>query len=188
LVIVAVTWMPSITIWPPPRLTRPSLDSPLVTNALVLGSRLVKVDDSSSDSPSPDDDADDAASDRDGVPAPRAVGDGPVGSGGAGTGGVGTGGVGTGGVGNPPRGAVGAVTVATGVVTAGVGVVTVAIGFLTVREPVGVFGLRRPCHFAFHAASVCRSRPSNPLGAAIALGTPGPLKPLEASEASAVAL
>src|SRR4051794_4879654 len=31
-VIEAVTWMPLITIWPPPRLTRPTLDSPLVTN------------------------------------------------------------------------------------------------------------------------------------------------------------
>jgi hypothetical protein len=30
--IEAVTWIPWITIWPPPMLTRPRLDSPRVTS------------------------------------------------------------------------------------------------------------------------------------------------------------
>jgi hypothetical protein len=154
-----------------------------------LGSRALWVDDSSSDSPSPDDD--DVASDLDGVPAPRADGggvalpladgDGTVGNG------VDTGGVGTGGaMFNPPTVAVGVVTVAIGVVTVGVGVLTVTVGVVT--PPVGFFRLGRLCHFAFHPASACRSRPSNPLGTAIVLGTLGPFNPFEASEDSAVAL
>jgi hypothetical protein len=32
LTIDAATWIPSITIWPPPMLTRPSRDSPFVTS------------------------------------------------------------------------------------------------------------------------------------------------------------
>src|SRR5260221_10385263 len=182
--------MPWITICPPPRLPRPRLDSPLVTK--VLPSRVARVAELSSVSPSPGVDA--YASDRDvdaddcGRDAPT-VGklvDGTV------TGGAGlvppAAGVGT--------GATGVVTVALGVVTftfgafgsGAFGSVTVAIGVVTAGVPffLGV----RPCHCAFHPASACRSRPSNPLGTArvgAPAGSPGPLNPFDASEASAVA-
>jgi hypothetical protein len=183
--IEAVTWMPSITICPPPMLTRPRLDSPLVTK--VLPSRVARVDDRNSVSPSPGVDAD--ASDR-GAPVAPTVGklvDGTV----------------TDGAGLVPAVlSLGVVTVATGVGTVALGVVTftfgagafgsgafgiatVAIGVVTV----GFFGAT-PCHFAFHPASACRSWPSNPLGTArvgAPPGSPGPLNPFDASEASAVA-
>jgi len=163
--------MPSITIWPPPRLTRPSLDSPLVTNLWVLGSTVARVDDSSSDSPSPDPDVDSDASDRDEVVVSRAELRGVGGKGRVTGGGGGC---------TPPTVTVGVVTVATGVVT--VGVLTVTVG--TVIFPPGFVGLRRPCQFAFQAASAARRRPSKPFGTASMVGSAGPLNPFEASEAS----
>ena len=48
--------MPRITIWPPAMLTRPRLDSPLVTTPL-RGSTVARVDDSKSAPPFPDEDA-----------------------------------------------------------------------------------------------------------------------------------
>jgi hypothetical protein len=194
----AVTWMPSITIWPPPRLTRPRLDSPLVTK--VLPSSVARVDELSSVSPSPGVDAVDAdVSDRDfgaddcgvapGIGKPV---DGTV----------------TGGAGLAPP-AAGVVTGATGVVTGALGVVTFtfgAVGFGSGAFGSGVFGSvtvatgvvtvgvgfvgARPCHFAFQPASACCSWPLNPLGTArvgAPLGSPGPLNPFDAREASAVA-
>ena len=185
--------MPSITIWPPPRLTRPSRDSPLVTNAPVLESRAEEVDDSSNDSPSPDADPDedgaagefDDASERDAV---RGTGgnDGTV----------------TGGAGlfAPPIGALGVVTPGIdGVVTGGAGVGNLPLGGVgtgtgTGTGTAGLFGStpRTPCHFAFQPASACRSLPSNPTGVANLMFEPpgalGPLNAFEASEACAVAL
>jgi hypothetical protein len=88
--------------------------------------------------------------------------------------------------GKPPTVTAGVVTVAAGVVTVAMGVVTVGVGGLIAA--VGVFGRRRLCHFAFHAASACPSRPLNPLGVAILLDPLVPFNPLEAAEDSAVAL
>ncbi len=168
-VIDAVTWMPSITIWPPPRLTRPRLDSPLVTSAYafdgsavvvvvfvsvvvapavdtsVAGTRAVIVDDLSSDSPSPDVDADD--SDRAGLDADGRAG---VVVGGAGL--------------TPPTGAWGVDTAPIGVGIVTVGAVaptfgTVTVGFGVVTAGTGDFGASAPSHFAFHAfsaAGACR--------------------------------
>src|SRR5205085_10196775 len=100
--------MPSITIAPPPRLTRPRLDSPLVNNVLVFESRVAMVDDVSSVSPS-----------LGGVDADASLRGAPV----APTDGNVAGTV-TGGAGLPPAVALGVVTVATGVVTVAVGRVT----------------------------------------------------------------
>src|SRR5689334_10766992 len=105
--------MPSITIAPPPRLTRPTLDSPLVSSVLVLVSSVASVDDVSSVSPSLGGAGADAdASERGALGAPSVgkVGGGTV----------------TGGVAFPAL-AVGVATVATGVVTAG-GVGTFGFG------------------------------------------------------------
>ncbi len=141
--------------------------------------RVAEVDDVSSDSPSPgvdaaagDCDFERDASDRGAL---FAVADGNVGTVGVGVGGVGVVTV-----------AIGVVTVAVGVETPGFGTVTVPIGVVTAG--VGFFGARL-CHFAFQAASACRSWPSNPLGTARVIGPlgPGPLNPFVASDASAVA-
>src|SRR6266576_3035717 len=118
--------MPSIMIWPPPRLTRPTRDSPLVTNAPLLVSSVARLDDSRSDAPSAG-----AAlasdSDRDGVALCGATA--------GGTAGNGTLTVGV--AGRPPTVTVGVVTV--GVVTVAAGVVTVTAGVVTVGGGGGVF-------------------------------------------------
>src|SRR5579864_358645 len=150
-VIVAETWIPSITICPPPRLTRPSLDSPLVTSLWVVGSTVARVDDSSSDSPSAGGAVDADANERDGVVMERADARGVGGNGTV---------TGDGGGCTPPTGTAGVVTVATGVGTVTVG----AAGSLPLS--VGFFRPSGPCHFAFQAASTCRRRPSNPRGTA----------------------
>src|SRR4051812_45826411 len=205
--------MPLITIWPPPRLTRPTLDSPLVTNVppgvvsalawplvalllllpfdvvafafLLVASSVARVDDVSSDRPSAGggSDADAEASDRDDAGADERCD------------GNGAGGVVTVGVGLTGRGvvtvAIGVVTVAAGGVTLGFGTVTPVFGSVTVPAGVETGGTalrrpRRPPHVAFHGASACRSFRSNPFGIAI-FGALGPFIGLDASAASAAA-
>src|SRR3954447_24221500 len=107
--------MPSIMIWPPPRLTRPTRDSPLVTNAPLLVSSVARLDDSRSDAPS-EGAALASDSDRDGVALCGATAGGTAGNGTL---------------------MVGVVTV--GVVTVAAGVVTVTVGVVTVGGGVGVF-------------------------------------------------
>src|SRR5579859_5519852 len=178
--------MPSITIWPPPRTTRPSLESAAVTNVSVLGSSRATLVDSSSDSPSGGaaDGVDADASDRLG----SVVGGGGNGDDGVGDDGTAADGTVTGGaMGTPP-------TVAVGVETDGAGTgigVGIGIGGLVAGAvSVGTDRLspRRPPHFAFQPASICRSLRSNPLGAANLVGALGSLNGFEASDASALAL
>src|SRR4051794_1415501 len=151
--------MPSSTIWPSPMLTRFRLDSPLVTSAPLFGSSAVRAVEWSSVAPSPE--ADD--SEREGVNCCGAA---------PGTDGTVTDGT----VATPP-------TVTVGVVTVG----TVPIGGVAFGGA-GGFRPSGTSHFAFHASRARSRRRSNPFGSASLPDPVGPLKPLDAAEASAVAL